>query len=335
MTESDQLRRTSEREESVRKFKVKRRLKFDRGKILFIMQIQEHMSDSFDSFICEARYIVDTSRILTTLRVNDKFDLAIKDDWFFKTKLVDDDKFKVVNEKHYYDEFWETIIQDIDLRYRSTRFIGAAALFKGRKITGITFTSNTADLSSKNCFILEDMNTMHWTPEELNLREIADFEWYTHIVFLKSGKILAVKMDDLTSTQDGFGFTLPFRLYAKEFRMPRYAELLYTAMLIKDYSLSNFVLRYSVDISRGICQYNLLVEIFRGTTRVIENLNPIIEVIGAEEGEMLYDSVITELLYGIHHRILESVNGKKEEDIGPELRLFYGLAPSHQKVLYG
>jgi hypothetical protein len=106
-------------------------------------------------------------------------------------------------------------------------------------------------------------------------------------------------------------------------------------MLIKDYSLSKFISRYPVDISRGICQYNLLVEIFGETTRVVEILNPRIEVKGTEEGEMLYDPVITELLYGIHHRILESVNGKKEEDIGPEVRLFYGLAPSPQKVLYG
>jgi hypothetical protein len=90
------------------------------------------MSDSFDSFIYEARDVVDANRILTTLRVNDRFGLALKDDWFYKTRLVDDDKFKIVNEKHYYDEFWETIIQDRDTRYRATQFIGAGALFKGR-----------------------------------------------------------------------------------------------------------------------------------------------------------------------------------------------------------
>jgi hypothetical protein len=158
---------------------------------------------------------------------------------------------------------------------------------------------------------------MHWTPEELNLREITDFEWYTHIVFLKRGKILAVEMDDLTSAQERFGFTLRIRLCAKEFKMPRYAELIYTALLIKDYAISNFVLRYPVDISRGICQYNLLVEIFAKTSKMVEILNLRIGVKEDEEGEMFYDPVIIELLYGIHHRILESANGKEEEDIGP------------------
>jgi hypothetical protein len=123
-------------------------------------------------------------------------------------------------------------------------------------------------------------------------------------------------------------------LCAAEFKLPRFAELILTTLVIKDYGLRNLILRFPETISRRIYQYSFLVEIFERTKKYVEILNPKIEAKGWTEN-LIYSAETAELTLEIKHRILESIHEKQVEYNGPEVRLFYGFAPSPHKALVG
>jgi hypothetical protein len=77
-----------------RKFKIRKRLEFDKRKFKLKIEKAMNLSNSFDAFIYDARDVVDTNRIPITLRVNKKFEININDDLYYKTRLVDDDKLR-------------------------------------------------------------------------------------------------------------------------------------------------------------------------------------------------------------------------------------------------
>jgi hypothetical protein len=122
------------------KFKFKRRLKFDKGRFKLKMEIPENISNSFDEFLSEARDVMDTAILLTTLRANKKVN---------KTGLVDDDKFTIVNEKHEQEIFWSTVIPDKKLTYRATRFIGARAFSNSNTTEGSLLQQTLQTLHQK------------------------------------------------------------------------------------------------------------------------------------------------------------------------------------------
>jgi hypothetical protein len=204
------------------------------------------------------------------------------------------------------------VIQDKEARYRAIRLFGAKALFKGKNVVGLTFTDNYADLNTKGCYILESMEELKWGPRELKLTKKDDFDWYTPIVFLRSGKILAVKTKELLLTGEELGATLQFEVYAEEYELPVKMQSLNTTVIVRDYNLSNLLLRYPKSVSGGICQYDKLVEIFEDTLKTVELINPRIEVKDSEEERIQLNPEEMEQQYGIGRRIADSVFGRKE-----------------------
>jgi hypothetical protein len=179
------------------------------------------------------------------------------------------------------------------------------------------------------------MRMLKLGPETLKRTKKEIFNWYTPIMFLRPGKMLAVKTKDSLITSEEFGAALRFEVYAEEFEMPLKKRSLHAAVIINDYNLSNLLLRYPVSSLGGIFQYDKLFEIFEKTSKTVELVNPRIEVRDSVETVMQLEPEEFECQYGIRRRIADSVFGRKLENIGPEVRLFYGLAPSPKKVRYG
>jgi hypothetical protein len=143
-------------------------------------------SDNFDEFLNASKEVGNGS--ITILMFNNKFNTKVGYDWYRNGRYVDNDSFKIINEVQEYAILWDKLIPDKDARYRTIRLTGAKALFKGRRTTGLTFTRNDADLVTKNCYVLEEIESLEFGPEELNLKQIDGFSWVTPIMFLKPGK---------------------------------------------------------------------------------------------------------------------------------------------------
>jgi hypothetical protein len=208
-------------------------------------------------------------------------------------------------------------------------------LFKGRRVTGLTFTKNDADLTTKNCYVLERINSLQFGPDDLNLKKEEDFIWYTPVMFLKTGKFLAVKTIEHMVKEEDFGDDLSFEIYAEEYKMPVNKQSLHTRVYVSDYGLSNMVLRYPKEVNGRISEFDKLSEVFDRTVKFVELENPRIELRDAQEQTLQVEDEDLEAWFGIRSRINEAMFGKKKDNIGPEVRLFYGLAPSPEKVLYG
>jgi hypothetical protein len=84
------------------KFKINRRLTFDREKLIIIlfMEKRDTLIDEFDNFLYEARDVVNTNAPFTALRANKKFGISINEEGFYKTGLVADELFTIINEKY-------------------------------------------------------------------------------------------------------------------------------------------------------------------------------------------------------------------------------------------
>jgi hypothetical protein len=98
---------------------------------------------------------------------NNKFKAKVSGNWYRETRFVENDEFKIVNENQEYEKLWNRVILDKDERYRAIKLSGAKVLFKGKRVTGLTFTRNDADLVTKDCFVLEQINSIEFGPDEI------------------------------------------------------------------------------------------------------------------------------------------------------------------------
>jgi hypothetical protein len=67
----------------------------------------------------------------------------------------------------------------------------------------------------------------------------------------------------------------------------------------------------------------------------VELVNPKIELRDVQEQDAQFASHDQEAWFGVRIRIMEAAFRKTCSDIGPEVKLFYGVAPSPEKVQYG
>jgi hypothetical protein len=135
--------------------------------------------------------------------------------------------------------------------------------------------------------------------------------------------------------EEAFGDVLNFEIYAAEYELPVNKQSLLTKVLVNDYGLSNMIFRYPKEVGGRICEFDKLSEIFDRTVKFVEVENPKIEIRDAQEQTLQVEREDLEGYFGIRSRITEAMFGKKRENIGPEVKLFYGLAHSPEKVQYG
>jgi hypothetical protein len=120
-------------------------------------------SDNFDEFL-KATKAVGNAGILIVM-FNNLFKTKVRGNWYRDIRFVENDNFKVVNENQEYERLWDRVIPDQDERYGAIKLSGVGALFKGRRVTGLTFTRNDADLTTKKCYVLEAIEALQYGPE--------------------------------------------------------------------------------------------------------------------------------------------------------------------------
>jgi hypothetical protein len=289
-------------------------------------------ADNFDEFLLASKG-VDKAESLTAI-FNKCFATKIDDDWDMDIKFVENDNFTIVNEEEEYIRLWNKLIKNKKEKHRAMELFGVRSLFKGKRVTGITFTSNDADLISSKCYLLEAFNLLRREPEQLDLkRGEEEFDWFTPIIYLETGKFLAVKTIDLAETREEFGDDLGWEIYAEVFTMQPIKKQLQTKIYVEDFELSNLILRYPKEVKDRVSEYEKLSEIFSKSTKFVKLENPKIEIRDEQEDSSQVEE--EELWFGIRNRIRESTFCKRSNSIGPETKLFYGVAPSPEEVQYG
>jgi hypothetical protein len=123
-------------------------------------------SDSFDEFLFASKDVGNSGSLIVMF--NHTFMTKVSGNWYRNTRFVESNNFTIVNETQEYSELWDKLLPDKEERYRALELSGARMLFKGRRVTGLTFTRNDADLISKKCYVLDDFCLIRIGQELLN-----------------------------------------------------------------------------------------------------------------------------------------------------------------------
>jgi hypothetical protein len=115
-------------------------------------------ADNFDEFLLASKGINEAKSLITMF--NKSFTTKVDADWDKDVKFVENDTFTIVIEEEEYRLLWNKLIRNKKEKHRALELLGVRSLFKGKRVTGITFTNNDADLISKKCYLLEAFNLL-------------------------------------------------------------------------------------------------------------------------------------------------------------------------------